>query len=344
MICSMTLMRRACSAVAFGAALAGCGGGGGVSAAAPTSVPTSQATATAKPTPMPTPAPATMIFAASRNNNPGRVLGFSLSTSGNVAPTINLGGALTGLQVPNMIAADASGKIYEADDSGTSIAIFAAGATGNVAPSATISGGNTGLSQISGLALDGAGNVYVADYATNSIYEFAAGQTGNAAPIRTIAGSSTQINQPRSVFVEPNGNIWIGNSGGVLVFASGANGNVAPAQILTDSNLSCCNVSALALDEGTAVAVVVGSSIFVYHWPVNGSMTQIGQLNGTATGITYPNGITYDSAGDLFVSSGSLGNGTLLKFAPGAAGNVAPIWSLSGANTALNTPLGIALH
>ncbi len=96
----------------------------------------------------------------------------------------------------------------------------------NLAPSLVISGG---LVAPTGLAIDAAGNLYVADpdNGTPSIRVFAAGGT---VPTRIITGSATTLSFPTDVKVDAAGNIYVADAGTnkILIFAPGANGNVAP--------------------------------------------------------------------------------------------------------------------
>jgi hypothetical protein len=64
-------------------------------------------------------------------------------------------------------------------------------------------------------------------------------------------------------------------------------------------------------------------------------------ISGSATGLSNPNGVAFDSAGDLFVTNE--GNAPVTEHAPGASGDVSPIATVQGASTLLNAPDGIAV-
>jgi hypothetical protein len=139
------------------------------------------------PTPLPstTPSPTpTLAPSASPTASPTPV-----PFNSNVAPTIVIGGALTGLIAPTGITLDANNVIYVADpDNGVpSVRIFAAGANGNVAPVRVISGALTQLSNPLDVKVDASGNIYVTDSGANKLLIFAPGANGNVAPAVAIS-------------------------------------------------------------------------------------------------------------------------------------------------------------
>lgn len=338
-------MKRALIFVSL-AILAACGGG--ATTALPTAAPTARATATPTPTPTPVPTPS-MIYVASRNTGgPGAVLGFSLKSSGNVAPTLDITGNNTHVSAPSGVAVDAAGNVYVSNDLGNAVYIFSAAENGNVAPAATISGSNTTIQGINGITLDSAGNLWVIDYLSNAVDEFAAGQTGNIAPMRTISGTATQLIQPAGVGVDASGNIYVGGNGLVLVFGATASGNVAPARTITDPNINGGGPRAFCFTPSNSVAVGSESLAAVYVYPSgdSGSTPAAQAITGSTTGLTAStDGVACDGLGNIFASTyPSWTSGSLSEFAPGANGNVAPIWSISGSNTLLEGPMSIALH
>ncbi|HEX5275823.1 MAG TPA: hypothetical protein VFW34_11195 [Candidatus Rubrimentiphilum sp.] len=131
-------------------------------------------------TPSPTPTPTTNP-SASPSPTPAPF-------NNNVAPTIVIGGALTGLIAPTGIALDAKNVIYVVDpDNGVpSVRVFAAGANGNVAPTRVITGALTQLSNPVDVKVDSAGNIYVTDSGANKLLIYAPGANGNVAPAVAI--------------------------------------------------------------------------------------------------------------------------------------------------------------
>lgn len=301
--------------------------------------------APATPTPAPTPS---MLYVASSNTGSGldgAILGFSLKTSGNVAPAVNISGSNTQLQHPTGLAIDAKGQFYVSNLMGTAIYIYAAGANGNVAPIASISGSNTTLKSIQDIALDSNGNLWVSDYVVPAIDEFAAGQSGNIAPIRTISGAATQFAFPYSVSIDAGGQIYVGDLKGVWVFPAGANGNVAPSRSITSANLTDFAVAKSCASGSLAVAEVPDGTALQFPADANGSTAPSAVVTGSSTGLTNAQGIACDRLGNIFVAdSPSWSEGSLYEFAAGATGNVAPVWSVSGSNTLLEDPFAVVLR
>ena len=138
----------------------------------PTPSPVPSPTATPVPTPTPTTNPS-----ASPSPTP-------VPFNNNVAPSILIGGALTGLIAPTGITLDANNVIYvvDPDNGNPSVRVFAAGANGNVAPIRVIAGALTQLSNPLDVKVDAAGNIYVTDFGANKLLIFAPGASGNVAP------------------------------------------------------------------------------------------------------------------------------------------------------------------
>jgi hypothetical protein len=328
------LLCRAALSIVVLAVLTGCDSAG---VTAPAVAPT--------PTPAPTPS---MLYVASSNTGSGldgAILGFSLKTSGNVAPVVNISGSNTQLKHPTGLAIDAKGQFYVSNLMGTAIYIYAAGANGNVAPIASISGSNTTLTSIQDISLDSSGNLWVSDYLVPAIDEFAAGQTGNIAPIRRISGTATQFAFPYSVSVDAAGDVYVGDLKDVWVFPPGANGNVAPSRSITSSGLTDFAVAKSCASGSLAVAEAPDGTALEFPANANGSTTPSAVVTGSSTGLTNAQGIACDRLGNIFVAdSPSWNDGSLYEFAAGATGNVAPVWSVSGSNTLLADPFAVVLH
>ncbi len=94
----------------------------------------------------------------SETGGPYTVTVYPAGSTGNVAPSLTIGGSNTGLSTPIAIALDGSGNIYVANyyvanRQGGTVTIYPAGGNGNVAPSAIIAGPATELDRPSGIAI-----------------------------------------------------------------------------------------------------------------------------------------------------------------------------------------------
>ncbi|MGB8412983.1 MAG: NHL repeat-containing protein [Candidatus Binatus sp.] len=137
------------------------------------------------------------------------------------APTATIGGADTGLSVPEGIVVDSSNNIFVVNNFSQTVEEFASPAAGsnNVEPIASIGGGATDLNSPVGIALDRNGYIYVANSGNDSVTEYAplaAGPLADAPPVATIAGSNTELDKPQGIAVDSHGYVYVSNSGSGL--------------------------------------------------------------------------------------------------------------------------------
>jgi 6-phosphogluconolactonase (cycloisomerase 2 family) len=206
---------------------------------------------------------------------------------------------------------------------------------------------------IAALIAAGCGEVvsklYVPNSAADSITVYAPDATGNVMPLRTISGPSTGLNGPSSVVVKDTGRLYVANfrSNSITVYEPGATGNATPSNTYTTS---LGGPEGLALDPAGRLYVANSStnSITVYTFDSYGNLVQIGSISGTNTLLNGPTGVVGDSDGTLYVTNS--GANSVTVYAPGAVGapglpsaNVAPLRTLSGANTQLSFPHGVSL-
>ena len=242
------------------------------------------------------------------NLAPAAVTTYPLGSSGNIVPFASG----TGLAGPFGIARNSSGNLYVTNQDADSVTVYAAGATGNAVPIATIAGANTGITNPSGVAVDANGNIYVANLGSlsglpDSITIYAPGSNGNVTPTATIAGTATGLNYPTAIAVDSVANIYVANAG---------------------------------LQNGGA------DSVTLYPSGSNGNAAPLLTLSGSNTGLAVPWGIAVDSSFNIYVANDGSSVGQLdsvTVYPAGSNGNVAPSATISGANTGLDSPGGIAL-
>ena len=131
---------------------------------------------------------------------------FSATATGNVAPSRQIGGALTTLVSVTGITTDVAGNLYVTNNTSTggSIVEFAPTASGNAVPIKVITGAATTAGTLYGIKVDGSGNIFVVS-ATSAgknptVLRFAAAATGNVAPVSTFTSPAwTQIDYTGSI-------------------------------------------------------------------------------------------------------------------------------------------------
>ena len=279
------------------------------------------------------------------NQNTPSITVYEAELGGNSTPVRTISGANTTLVLPASMTRDAAGQLYVTNYvTGGGILIFAAGADGNVAPIRSIRGPNTGLSKAFGLTLDASGQIYVFDYDTRRISVFASDATGDAIPVRVIGGANTGLAGVPALRVAPNGELYAADQDGnnIKVFAAGASGDVAPVRKIGGPGPSTLLSAPGALEfdpTGNGQLYVTnfhGASITVYAAGADGDATPVRTIAGSSTGLLFPTGLRFDSAGLLYVSN-YIAN-SVMVYAPGATGDAAPVRTFIGGNTGLNRP------
>jgi sugar lactone lactonase YvrE len=195
----------------------------------------------------------------------------------------------------------ALGTIFIANGSDAPAVLeYSPGSSGNATPSSEITGSGTGLNQDEALAINIAGDVFVANEGSDSVEEFGPGTSGNATPIATISGSDTGLVNPAGIALTAAGDIYVANA-------------------VSDDEI------------GTIVEFAPGA---------DGNATPINTLSVPEADFATPvNGLAFNSAGDLFVSSQA--NDLIYEFAPGASGSANPIAEID--SSAFDGPTDVAI-
>ncbi len=244
------------------------------------------------------------------------VTAYPATGNGDIAP---LAPAPSGLSEPQFLAFDKNGNIYVTNSCTAAITIYAKGSNGDTPPIATIGGSNTGLSYPTGIALDSSGKIYVADDGLDrdgpgSVFVYAAlgSSTGllNEIPTATIGGSNTGLQRPAGIALDSSGKIYVADDG---------------------------------LDgDGPG-------SVFVY--PALGGSTGLlnetptATISGSTTGLTYPEGIALDSSSKIYVADEDAASVFVYPALGSSIGllDETPTATISGSDTGLSSPFGIAL-
>ena len=193
---------------------------------------------------------------------------------------------------------------------------------------------------------------------------FRGGADGEEAPIRVIQGSNTRLSGHGTggldrLDVDPVHNeIFVPNGSSVLVFSRTATGNVAPIRVLEGPDTRLSGTTSLAVDPVNNVLVVLESGYFLIF-----NRTDQGNVKPRAA-IAPPSDLSfrgssqfqlYPPKGWIFVSVQSRqqsGDTRHVEF-EGAGfgvwsirddGQVPPRWLITGPQSLLKRPRGIALN
>lgn len=111
--------------------------------------------------------------------------------------------------------------------------------------------------------------LYVGNLGSNSITVYQHDAKGNTAPIAIIYGSKTGINSPGQLSGDAQGNLYVANGSvlhrsttpAILVFAHGANGNVAPIRTIAGPATGIQYPTGVTVDKATG-KIFVNSEFF----------------------------------------------------------------------------------
>ncbi len=295
------------------------------------------------------------------NSQGNSVTVYASGAAGNVKPIQDISGSNSKLLTPFGVAVDRSGNIYVTNDGADQIEVYAAGATGNVAPIRGIVGQPYRYPK--GIAIDPInGDIYVAKPLDNSIIIYGPSASAKDAPVARIEGSNTGLNAPTGVALDTSGNVYVTNKGGstntgndsVTVYAAGSTGNVAPTQTISGTRTGLDIPVELAVDQSEKIYVAnitypnSGNGILtVYAAGANGNVAPTETIEGAKTTLNLPAGIAVDSSDNIYAANFDRTDFTassITVYAAGSNGNVAPINTISGAETGLNGPRGIVIH
>jgi sugar lactone lactonase YvrE len=313
------------------------------------------------------------IYVAIEESTNISIVVFGGSPSGTLAgsPFATISGSNTGLVAPIAVAVDASGKIYQTSPitrgvTPESLTVYAAitNGGGNEAPLATIIGSNTGLLGASGVAIDPSGKIYVVNYATGtggSVTVYAANPSGtlNETPIASIIGSNTAFHQPEGIAVRPSSSGFVATPSPSPAPTPTSSSGPTPTPKPSSSPAPTPTPSPLASVLSVYVANSGNNSITVTAITSGGGdEAPRASIAGSNTGLSQPNGIALDSKGKIYVANsdanaaGAPPSITVYAANPSATDslgnpsptlNEAPLATITGSNTGLAEPTGVAV-
>lgn len=195
---------------------------------------------------------------------------------------------------PIGLGLDAASNLYAA--------VYAPGAaqnsivkfSGSTASSGTPFAILSGVSGPFGVAFDASGNLYVSALSSNVIQKFDANGT-------LLVADLANITNPRGIAIDSTGNLWVvssANGGAIYKITNTVTPNQNPAPILTaglsDPRYDVFDSSGNLYVSNTGVG---GSTGFIEKYAA-GSLS----ASTFATNLGGPNGLGFDTAGNLFVA------------------------------------------
>lgn len=194
------------------------------------------------------------------------------------------------------------------------------------------------------------GSLFVVNSGSNSIAIFTPSPSPSTAPFAVLAGSNTKLSHPQYVFFDANRNAYVTNNDpvngpSVTIYPTGTTGNSAPSSVIAGSNTLMSVISGIVVDGYGRIYVanyIPGtnptSQILVYAQGASGNVAPATQIAGSLTQLSQPNGMFFDTSGNLYVANAT---GAVTVYAAFTFGNTAPIRAISGAATELTQPNGL---
>jgi len=192
----------------------------------------------------------------------------------------------------------------------------------------------TGLSAPTGLAFGSSGNLWVSDSSNNRVLEYKAplstgeaaslviGQSSFTASDNTVTNSSS-LNSPSGLAFDSSGNLWVADllNGRVLEYMAPFSTHEAATLVIGAGSFTVSNdevtkaglnaPNSVAFDSSGDLWVADGHRVLEYATPLvthEAAKLVIGQNTftnsstvTTSTGLNTPNGLAFDSSGNLWV-------------------------------------------
>ncbi len=202
------------------------------------------------------------------------------------------------------------------------------------------------------------GTLWISSPPVGDLLEFAAPGPNapvDQSPIVEITGVDTTLNDPRGVAIDHHGRVWVANLGGnsILAFAPPTGGGIVdakPAVTISGAKTGLSSPIAIALTQkGNAWVANQGTStITEYAAGSHGNVAPIRTIAGSNTQLADLSGIAASPDGTrVWVSEYRMRKGpappSLVEFSGTAHGNAKPINVISGLDTQLNKPGGVAV-
>jgi sugar lactone lactonase YvrE len=195
------------------------------------------------------------------------------------------------------------------------------------------------------------GKLYVTNQNANAILRFDSALTdsGNIPPAVTISGTNTALNQPAYIFLDTTADrLYVANAGNlsILIFdnISTKSGNQAPERVISGTNTNFVSPTDVQVDTTRNLLYIADDTDVQVYTSASTATGNIAPTRTYTTAATAISAIFIDAANDrLFVADQA--NAILVydSISTVAAGPITANRTITGANTHLGTPSGLAI-
>ncbi|MDQ2663384.1 MAG: hypothetical protein M3Y18_05025 [Candidatus Eremiobacteraeota bacterium] len=201
--------------------------------------------------------------------------------------------------------------------------------------------------------------LYAVNSTQNAIELYTPAPSASAAPSYQISGPSTSLDGPQYATFDPNKHLYVTNydaatgAASVEVFATFAQGNVLPIQVLSGNFTSFAQLRGIAVTPSGRLVVAnvnpaqgpLANELLIYNSGASGNGPGT-EIAGPATLLNSPTGVASDKNNNVYVAN--RGNGTVTVYAlpsptpaPSASPTTAPTANPSATPSATPPPPAI---
>jgi hypothetical protein len=142
------------------------------------------------------------------------------------------------------------------------------------------------------MAMNAQGELFVANGEAGTIVVFSKGASGNATPLGVIGGGSSGLSKPFALAFDNRGRLLVADeNSGILVFAKGAIGDVAPVQWITSVSYPA---GVMGDSKGHIYAAEFSNdTIKAFARSATGNATPLRTIEGSNTTLDGPNSLAH---------------------------------------------------
>ncbi len=175
---------------------------------------------------------------------------------------------------------------------------------------------------------------------------------GQAKPAGAQARVRSAVSQCQTTTCIYVANTRLHRTSSIAVFPTTAQGNAAPVQLIEGESTGLIDATGVAVDAAYNIYVSnisngsgSLSSVLIFPAGSTGNVAPTQSIAGSNTQLTFANALALDASGNIYVANEGISGAasSINVYAAGASGNVAPLRTITGPDTGVVDPDGIAV-